>query len=683
MYLRKVFFIIFLSLSFNSQSKAMFIVENIIKAFLNPNQLLLVNATENYTEGIKEAIENGADINTQNAELRTAIHLVIWHKNIEALQILLENGINIKIREEDGHTALHVSASVNSPRATQLLVLKSEYDPDYINEKNNEGNTPLHLAALQNSWQAATVLIEAGAKINIKNNAGKTPLHFAIIRKGGRIIKLLIKSGAKINIKDKNGRTPWWYSNEEIKNFIRNINEKIKRQRAEAELEKRLQQLEIQREKRERIIKEEEEERQKQLESITTIQSQLKSHLEQKRFNQTKRAVSTIQNQLRTISARHDYEELKHMTFMETDQEYRIKTIQRNFLSEFDNFLQTINGPIIKLPTKKELLKTFEQILFMQRISTGEIFEEQTSIRNLIGNFRDTNGNTALHLFAKYDRHRFIPVLILNGANINGLNNHQETPLHLATEFNSIQAATALIYFGANPNTQSHRLVEDTKIGRYTESQTPLTLSVERNCKEIFLILINLKTIDLNIQTKPYNETALHMAISTHNTVFIKKLFKAGTDTESRTYSSSKFPSGATAQDIAISKRQYAPELYACFNAEFAEKRRNEFETSLIINTPKKSFNSEEINNFLEWLHENNNVNFPKIKDKRRNNVFHYMAKYNNPQLIKLIEVFLDINVNLNAKNKRGFTPLQIALLYGNTEIAKAFFYYGAAIIAP
>lgn len=692
---KKIFLVLLFLFSLNNQAKGMFIIENLIKSLYSPNSLLIRSARSNFSIGIRDAIEKGADINTQNNRLRTALHLVIWHRNIEAFYFLIENGIDIRIREEEGHTPLHVAASVNSPRATMILIRESGEDPDYINEENNSGNTPLHLSALENSHHAAKILIQAGAKINQKNSYKKTPLHFAVIKENIEMIKLLIMSGARTNIKDKNRRTAISYATEEIKTFIANLKNKLLRQREKEALETRIKRLEIANLEKERLLHERQEEKRIHTKNITNVQSQLKRRIQQKRFNQKRTTITNIQKQLRKYLAQNNYRPLIHMSKMENDPEYKIIKFRKNFLSMFDDFLQNINGQINKLPTKEELIAEFKQILFMQgisipsistqSISTPETYEEEISFKNLVRNFRDADGNTALHLFAMYGKHKFIPVLILNGINIDVQNNRKETPLHLAIELNNIKTSQTLLLLGADPNSQCSHLVKNPRTGCYIESQTPLTIAVELGRKEIFFTLLSLENINLDAQTKPFNQTALHFAVITQNNFFIKELLKAGANTELTTTSSSKFREGATAQDIALSKIEHSPELYACFDSEFAERRREKSNSSLIINLDMyRNIDTEieeEINSFINWIQENNDVDFSLIIDENKNNIFHYMAKYNHPQLIRLINLFLELGVNINARNKRGFTPLNIALFYGNIEMAQAFVNFETKII--
>lgn len=74
------------------------------------------------------------------------------------------------------------------------------------------------------------------------------------------------------------------------------------------------------------------------------------------------------------------------------------------------------------------------------------------------------NGNTALHLAVKTNHYNIVKKLINRGANINSLNNYNETPICFASNYNIIKI---LLNNKANPNHQDkkkntllHRLVQ-------------------------------------------------------------------------------------------------------------------------------------------------------------------------------------------------------------------------------
>uniref|UniRef100_A0A6U4TQ13 Uncharacterized protein n=1 Tax=Hemiselmis andersenii TaxID=464988 RepID=A0A6U4TQ13_HEMAN len=89
-----------------------------------------------------------------------------------------------------------------------------------VSEGNGVGQTPLHVACLWGNFEAAEVLLKAGADVNIRNNfSGGTPLHCAAAEndrgngEGRRnCVAALIAVGADPEIVDFRGKKPASYS---------------------------------------------------------------------------------------------------------------------------------------------------------------------------------------------------------------------------------------------------------------------------------------------------------------------------------------------------------------------------------------------------------------------------------------------------------------------------------------
>lgn len=71
--------------------------------------------------------------------------------------------------------------------------------------------TPLHLACQQERFEAARVLIAAGASVDAQDVHGNTALWRAVFAfQGGdpQLIRLLVAAGADLDRKNKSGRSP-------------------------------------------------------------------------------------------------------------------------------------------------------------------------------------------------------------------------------------------------------------------------------------------------------------------------------------------------------------------------------------------------------------------------------------------------------------------------------------------
>jgi ankyrin repeat protein len=65
-------------------------------------------------------------------------------------------------------------------------------------------------------------------------------------------------------------------------------------------------------------------------------------------------------------------------------------------------------------------------------------------------NYRNKDGQTALHYAALYNYDKLAEILLDNNTDINSADNLGRTPLHLAAQNDSCQAAASLILHGAH-----------------------------------------------------------------------------------------------------------------------------------------------------------------------------------------------------------------------------------------
>ncbi len=74
------------------------------------------------------------------------------------------------------------------------------------------GSTPLHVAVAWGRFNAAGLLIDAGAAVNEGDHRGRTPLHVAVWRNRHSILLGLLSAGADASIPDLQGLTPLDYA---------------------------------------------------------------------------------------------------------------------------------------------------------------------------------------------------------------------------------------------------------------------------------------------------------------------------------------------------------------------------------------------------------------------------------------------------------------------------------------
>ncbi|MCJ1455007.1 hypothetical protein MMC28_005361 [Mycoblastus sanguinarius] len=174
-------------------------------------------AKSNNKRIVQLLLDNGVDVNAQNAQGETALRCVPFHGrkdgDIAVVRLLLENGADIESKSLNGFTAL-LSASLYGKEEIVLLLLEKGAD---IESKSPDGVTALIYAAQYGNEETVRLLLEKGADIESKTSDGFTALLSASKEE---IVRLLLEKGADIESKTSDGLTALTYAsqyrNEEI-----------------------------------------------------------------------------------------------------------------------------------------------------------------------------------------------------------------------------------------------------------------------------------------------------------------------------------------------------------------------------------------------------------------------------------------------------------------------------------
>ena len=165
-------------------------------------------------------LEHGADINAQNKDGRTPLHVAAENGRVEVVRVLHEHGANIGAEDDAGRTPLHLAASYGSVQTVHVLL---EYGAN-IGANDNEGRTPLHLAVVKKAgWlevEVVRVLLEHGANVGAEDDESFTPLHLAANYGKAEVVRVLLEHGANVGAEDNQGRTPFQIASAEGENKI-------------------------------------------------------------------------------------------------------------------------------------------------------------------------------------------------------------------------------------------------------------------------------------------------------------------------------------------------------------------------------------------------------------------------------------------------------------------------------
>ena len=163
-----------------------------------------------YFKIVKLLVENRADLDIQDNEGKTALIWASIKENFKIVKLLVENGADLDIQDNYGRTFFGFARqNSNRPNQTALIGLLQKYGTgsNAFVEARQFLNQQLLDVAKKGDKKALYTLIENGADLNIKDNEGRTALIWASIKENFEIVKLLVENGADLDIKDNEGKT--------------------------------------------------------------------------------------------------------------------------------------------------------------------------------------------------------------------------------------------------------------------------------------------------------------------------------------------------------------------------------------------------------------------------------------------------------------------------------------------
>lgn len=182
--------------------------------FGDPAQRSLAKAVEkgNLNQA-REAIEQGAEVNTVGEEGMAPLFWALAKQNIEGFRFLLEQGadpniiVDLPNHFQDRQAGAMEMAAQLEDSAYLRLLLEHRGDPNTI--VNSRWETPLlYRAIMSRRLDIVRLLLDFGADINHRDKAGKTPLIEAVTARMFKMALLLLRRGADPTIENQWGNTP-------------------------------------------------------------------------------------------------------------------------------------------------------------------------------------------------------------------------------------------------------------------------------------------------------------------------------------------------------------------------------------------------------------------------------------------------------------------------------------------
>ncbi|MCV3739318.1 ankyrin repeat domain-containing protein [Rhizobium sp. TRM96647] len=138
-------------------------------------------------------LDNGAEPSELDASGEPVLIVAALSGSADVIALLLDRGTDINIRNKGGLTALHAAAYAGRMDVVEILVARGA---DVNDAKNFYHMTPLHGAAEEGHANVVAFLLARNVDIEAKERNGYTPLTQAGWRSHWEAADLLIKAGA-------------------------------------------------------------------------------------------------------------------------------------------------------------------------------------------------------------------------------------------------------------------------------------------------------------------------------------------------------------------------------------------------------------------------------------------------------------------------------------------------------
>ena len=156
-------------------------------------------------EIINYVLDQNLDVNFQDEDCKTAVHIAAEMGHYQSVVVLLQKGANFSLKTKYGLTVLHCAVLGNN-----IDIIKMCLSDQQINMTDDKGEPPLFYAIRKGSFHVVELLLDKGAAVDITSTNDKdTVLHVAsACTDSTKIIQLLLTKNIKIDAKNKKEETP-------------------------------------------------------------------------------------------------------------------------------------------------------------------------------------------------------------------------------------------------------------------------------------------------------------------------------------------------------------------------------------------------------------------------------------------------------------------------------------------
>ena len=169
--------------------------------------LLCTYAHRNDARNLKALLQEGADVNSTDYDLRSPLHLAVCSGNLKLCRILITDfGAEVNLVDDFGGTPLYDAFCHGNFHLIPFLYTMGARMPV---GKTEELTFYLCAFSFEGNLEAVQYLIACGVNPNWTDYDGRTALHLAVCGKHFSVVKYLVEaSNASLSIIDHFGQTP-------------------------------------------------------------------------------------------------------------------------------------------------------------------------------------------------------------------------------------------------------------------------------------------------------------------------------------------------------------------------------------------------------------------------------------------------------------------------------------------
>ncbi len=160
-------------------------------------------ATRGSTVTMQALIDAGADTNApapgEQGYGRTPIDSALYKDQAAAVALLLNNGARVDVADQTGWQALHYASYYKATQSMPLLIAAAQKQRVTIDARamGRRGETALMKAAEMNHLEGIQMLVKAGASVDVLDKYGKNAIDYAEFFQRKPASDLLCRLGAK------------------------------------------------------------------------------------------------------------------------------------------------------------------------------------------------------------------------------------------------------------------------------------------------------------------------------------------------------------------------------------------------------------------------------------------------------------------------------------------------------